>query len=117
MTENECLETCTGPHKKHKPGVPDICQCARCAGVYCRGAQAKRKKDTAYRKILPAQMYNVARNVETVVAEPISISTGSGVGEKVLRLSLTCGAQISVDLPREDARALAAFILQQTEED
>jgi hypothetical protein len=67
---------------------------------------------TTYRKIVGAQMYNVSREVENVVAEPIAL----GVKEMGVKLSLTCEAQISVCLPRKDARELAEFILEQTEE-
>jgi len=34
-----CEPTCLGPHKKHSPGVPDICECAACNNGVCRGAR------------------------------------------------------------------------------
>ena len=40
----ECLSTCAGPHIKHSPGVPDICNCARCNHGCCRGAQYHRRR-------------------------------------------------------------------------
>jgi len=36
--------TCPGPHRKHKPGVPDVCECSACNnGGRCRGAGGMRR--------------------------------------------------------------------------
>lgn len=68
--------------------------------------------ETRFGRILGAEMLNVSRDIETMLCEPTTKA-----GDRGMKLSLTLGAQISVYLPREDARALAEFILQQTEED